>query len=100
MYEQSPVLGEVGAGVMLSPNATRVLNAFGLGEALAKASFNPRFTAVRDGVTGELLSTATLGVEGRHAGDGSPFWHIHRADLHAALERQGGGVDGSGFAVL
>ena len=32
VYEQAPQLGEVGAGLTVSPNATHVLNAIGLGE--------------------------------------------------------------------
>ena len=34
--EQAAVLSEVGAGVQLGPNATRRLQAWGLGEALAE----------------------------------------------------------------
>ncbi len=84
VYEQAPALLEAGAGVMLSPNATRALSALGVLDAIAEASYNPKFTSVRDGRSGELLSEARLGRDGRHA-DGSPFYHIHRADLHAAL---------------
>ncbi len=84
IYEQAAVLGEVGAGVMLSPNATRILRDWGLGEALVRIGYRPRFTAVRDGLSGEELSTTPLGQDGFHA-DGSPFLHVHRADLYALL---------------
>jgi salicylate hydroxylase len=84
IYEQAAVLGEVGAGVMLSPNATRILYAWGLGDALARIAYRPRFTAVRDGLSGDCLSKSPLGQDGFHA-DGSPFLHVHRADLYALL---------------
>jgi glycine/D-amino acid oxidase-like deaminating enzyme len=69
VFEQAPALGEVGAGVMLSPNATRVLLALGLADELRRIAFQPTFTAVRDGVTGELLARATLGDDGFHHAD-------------------------------
>ena len=84
VQEQAAVLGEVGAGVMLSPNATRLLEAWGLGAAARRIGYNPKFTAVRDGLDGELLSSTPLGIDGHHA-DGSPFLHVHRADLHGLL---------------
>src|SRR5262245_23768470 len=36
VYEQAPELKEIGAGVQISSNGTRVLHALGLGEALAR----------------------------------------------------------------
>jgi 2-polyprenyl-6-methoxyphenol hydroxylase-like FAD-dependent oxidoreductase len=84
IYEQAAVLGEVGAGVMLSPNATRILRQWGLLESLERIGYRPRFTTVRDGLSGEELSTSLLGQDGFHA-DGSPFLHLHRADLYALL---------------
>ena len=41
VLEQAAVLGEVGAGVMLSPNATRLLEAWGLGAAARRIGYNP-----------------------------------------------------------
>ena len=84
IYEQAAVLGEVGAGVMMSPNATRILRDWGLVDAAARIGYRPRYTAVRDGVSGEQLSSTPLGQDGFHA-DGSPFLHVHRADLYALL---------------
>jgi salicylate hydroxylase len=69
---------------MLSPNATRVLRAWGLGEGLDRIGYRPTFAAVRDGLSGELLSQSPLGRDGFHA-DGAPFLHVHRADLHGLL---------------
>ena len=94
IYEQAAVLGEVGAGVMLSPNATRILGNWGLGAALVRIGYRPRFTAVRDGLSGEGLSMAPLGHDGFHE-DGSPFLHVHRADLYALLLEAVSGADPS-----
>jgi salicylate hydroxylase len=38
VYEQAPELREVGAGVQISANGTRVLHALGVGEELAALS--------------------------------------------------------------
>ena len=35
VYEQAAKLGEIGAGISLPPNSTRILEHLGLGEALA-----------------------------------------------------------------
>ncbi len=82
--EQSPLLGEVGAGVMLGPNATRVLARLGIGDDLARLGYEPKFTLVRDGKDGTLLSRTEFGAAVAQA-DGARIYHIHRADLHGAL---------------
>lgn len=41
VYEQASTLGEVGAGVRVSPNASRVLHHLGLGETLARTGVKP-----------------------------------------------------------
>ena len=41
VYEQASRLGEVGAGVQVSPNASRILHRVGLAEALARTGVKP-----------------------------------------------------------
>jgi salicylate hydroxylase len=41
VYEQASVLGEVGAGVQISPNASRILHRLGLADALARMGVKP-----------------------------------------------------------
>lgn len=84
LYEQASALGEIGAGVMLTPNATRVLEALGLGERLAAIAVTPAFTAVRDHASGAWLSKTPIGDTSmrRH---GSPSYYVHRSDLHDLL---------------
>lgn len=83
VHEQAPILGEIGAGVMLSPNATRVLFKLALGAAITAPSVKPAYTAVRDYRDGRELSRGSL----QRASDGMPFFYIHRADLHEALTK-------------
>ena len=41
VYERATVLAEVGAGVQISPNASRVLHGLGLAEPLARSGVKP-----------------------------------------------------------
>ena len=94
LIERAAQLSEVGAGIQIGPNVTRILQAWGLGEALAQvAAFPPRLQA-RDAQTGQVLGTLTLG-ERAQALYGAPYSTIHRADLQGLLHRaaQAAGVD-------
>ena len=84
VLERAPALDEVGAGIQLSPNASRILIGLGLGEALAARAVVPEAMVVRSAATGGTLATAELGatVARRY---GAPWWVIHRADLLAIL---------------
>jgi len=84
VLEQAPVLAEVGAGIQLSPNASRVLIDLGLRARLAAAAVVPREIRVHSSRTGGEVARTPAGavVESRY---GAPFWVIHRADLLAAL---------------
>lgn len=84
VYERAQALGEVGAGIQISPNATRVLEALGIGQALAAISFMPGFLRMRDGRTGNVVSEIPVGRAGIER-YGFPYLHVHRADLHTIL---------------
>lgn len=89
MLEQAPAFGELGAGIQLGPNVTRILRDWDLlrGE-LAQQAFAPERLRVRDGVDGAELATLALAdVAERYA---SPYLTVHRADLQAALLRSAG----------
>jgi len=84
VVEQAAALSEVGAGVQLGPNATRRLQAWGLGETLAQvAAFPPELQAL-DAQTGRVLGTLRMG-ERAQALYGAPYATLHRADLHRLL---------------
>ncbi len=84
LFEQSPVLGEVGAGIMLTPNSSLLLNYLGLSDRLIQASIQPENNYLYDYLTDVVVSKSDLGM--RSLGfSGKPFRTIHRADLHAIL---------------
>jgi salicylate hydroxylase len=84
VLERSPVLGEVGAGVQLGPNATRILFDLGLEAALRDAAFAPEAAEIRSGRTGALRLRNPLGAKALDRW-GAPYLQIHRADLQKAL---------------
>ena len=84
VFEQAPVLGDVGAGLQLSPNATRCLHALGLAPALERVASAPRGKQVRLWNTGQRWKLFDLGVAAV-AEYGFPYLTLHRADLHAVL---------------
>ncbi|MEZ5844885.1 MAG: FAD-dependent monooxygenase [Hyphomicrobiaceae bacterium] len=80
VLEQSPEIGEVGAGLQLSPNATRILRDLGLLEAIAARAFEPEAIELRIGESGRQMMRLPLGATARDRW-GAPYLHIHRADL-------------------
>ncbi|HEY6258347.1 MAG TPA: FAD-dependent monooxygenase [Xanthobacteraceae bacterium] len=84
LLEQAERLEETGAGIQLSPNASRVLIALGLRERLAAHVSTPQELTVANARSGRVLARAPLGGEAEQR-YGAPYWIIHRADLQAAL---------------
>ena len=83
ILERAPALTEVGAGVQLGPNVTRILNAWGLLPAIQKVAFYPGNLYARNAKSGEIL--ATLPLSNMAARYGAPYITIHRADLQNVL---------------
>ena len=84
VLEQSAKLEEAGAGIQLSPNATRILIALGLRERLEPSIVIPQAIRVMSGASGREITRIPLGdIAARRYG--APFWTIHRGDLQAAL---------------
>lgn len=82
--EQAAHIGEIGAGVQLSPNAVKVLRALRLEDAAASVAFAPEAFTGWDWRSGKALyRTPIRGVY--EANYGAPYLHIHRADLHRLL---------------
>lgn len=84
VYEQATELGEVGAGVQMSPNAVKVLTALGLTKLIQKSAFRSRSIVGKDWRSGRRLYTTPLADACEHR-YGAEYLHMHRADLHAAL---------------
>jgi salicylate hydroxylase len=86
VYEQAQALGEIGAGIQLSPNATRVLIALGLDRAFEAIAFEPERHVVRNWKSGSLVSATPMrGVFRRQYGAG--YFGAHRADFHSVLQQ-------------
>ena len=84
VYEQASGLREVGAGIQISPNASRILHRLGLADELARLGVKPLAWHQRrwdDGRT--LLRTPVAGAV--EAAFGAPHYQVHRADLLATL---------------
>jgi salicylate hydroxylase len=84
LFDQAEQLEETGAGIQLSPNATRVLTALGLADRLQPAIVEPGAIRLRAGQSGRHIATMPLGTAAR-ARYGAPYWVIHRADLQKIL---------------
>jgi len=84
LLERAAQLTEVGAGVQIGPNVTRLLHAWGLSGALAKVAAFPKRLQARDAQTGQVLGSLPLG-ERAQALYGAPYATIHRADLQGLL---------------
>ena len=84
LFEQTMAQREVGAGIQISPNASRLLGRYGLGDAMARAAVRPSAIVFRRWQDGRVLGCEELGdaIENRY---GSPYYHFHRADLIALL---------------
>jgi len=84
VLEQAPRLEEAGAGLQLSPNATRVLEALGLRERLLPLVTAPQAIRVMNGGSGREIARIPLGGDALRR-YGAPFLTIHRGDLQAVL---------------
>ncbi len=85
VLEQAEATLEVGAGIQLSPNCTRVLIELGLESALAGVSVVPAETVFRDWRSGRRIAASRLGESARRR-FGAPYYHIHRGDLISILQ--------------
>jgi salicylate hydroxylase len=84
LIERRTGFSEVGAGLQLSPNASRILRELGLGAALGRAASEPDRVVIRAIGSGKIIGEVTLGPYMRER-FGSPYWVIHRADLQQVL---------------
>ena len=77
VLEQAEAITEVGAGLQISPNGLRVIEALGLAEALAACSPRARAVSLRDGASGREVTRLDLG----RLPAGQEYRFVHRADL-------------------
>lgn len=93
VLEQASQFGEVGAGLQISPNCTRILREWGLLDEVISLGVRPRRITMKDALDGEVLTWLDLAdVDRRY---GAPYVVIHRTDLQGVLLRacRSGGVE-------
>jgi salicylate hydroxylase len=84
VFEQARELGEVGAGLQLSANATRIFAELGVAQALRERASEPAGKEVRLWNTGQTWKLFDLGAESI-AQYGHPYYTMYRPDLHQVL---------------
>ena len=84
VLERAEELGEVGAGLQLSPNAMKAMRFLGLEAEAEAAGFAPEAIELRMHRSGRTVFRALLGAAAR-ARWGASYIQIHRADLHGLL---------------
>ncbi|MEU1213406.1 FAD-dependent oxidoreductase [Streptomyces sp. NPDC005791] len=91
VLERAPEFGEVGAGIQIAPNCTRILDEYGLLDEAKELGVLPENMVMRDALDSRELTRLDLrDLERRY---GFPYMVIHRSDLHGlflrACERAG-----------
>jgi 2-polyprenyl-6-methoxyphenol hydroxylase-like FAD-dependent oxidoreductase len=83
VIEKAEEFGEIGAGLQLAPNATRVLARLGILDEIRKHAIFPKQLIMMDAVSGRPVTTLDLG---RKFLDhyGYPYLVMHRGDLLGA----------------
>jgi salicylate hydroxylase len=89
VYEQAPVLSEVGAGLQITPNGMRVLKALGLEDALVAESVAAQAVVPMDGLIGRAVTRFDLSRKDPR------YRFVHRAALIRVLDEacQQAGID-------
>jgi 2-polyprenyl-6-methoxyphenol hydroxylase-like FAD-dependent oxidoreductase len=85
LYEKSAEFGEVGAGLQLAPNCTRILNDYGLLAEAIGLGVVPGHLRMLDALDGGELTSLDLGDAEKRFG--FPYLVMHRSDLHGLLLR-------------
>jgi salicylate hydroxylase len=87
VLEKAERLEEAGAGLQLSPNASRILVGLGLEPRLAARAVTPEAINIMSARAGGEIARLPLG-EAASFRAGAPYWVMHRADLQAALQAE------------
>lgn len=80
VLERAPGFAELGAGIQLAPNATRLLAEWGVLDRVMDVGVPPRRLVLASAVTGAELTSLEVG-EGFRARYGAPYVVLHRGDL-------------------
>lgn len=84
IFERAEYLEEFGAGLQISPNASRILDRLGVLEPLCAVASRPDAIRLVDASTGRQRARMPLGASAENRW-GAPYLVVHRADLQATL---------------
>jgi len=84
VLEQSPEIGEIGAGIQLGPNGFSAFDALGIGEKARSRAVYTDYMVMQDAVDAKQVGQIPTG-EAFRARFGNPYAVIHRADVHLSL---------------
>ena len=84
VYEQTQTLREVGAGIQISPNASRVIHGLGLAEPLAQIGVRPLAFHQKRWQDGRTILKSPLG-DTVEAAFGFPYYQVHRPGVLSML---------------
>jgi salicylate hydroxylase len=84
VLEQAPVLGEIGAGIQLGPNAFHSFDYLGVGKGAREQAVYVEKLRFMDAMTAEEVAHVPLDEKFRER-FGNPYAVVHRADLHREL---------------
>ncbi|RYP87721.1 FAD-binding protein [Nocardioides guangzhouensis] len=86
LYEKAHEFGEVGAGLQIAPNCTRILHEYGLLEEVKSLGVLPEAMVMKDATDGSELTR--LDLDDLERTYGFPYMVIHRSDLHRTILRE------------
>jgi salicylate hydroxylase len=84
VLEQSPEIGEIGAGIQLGPNAFAAFDALGVGEKARGRAVYTDCMVMHDAIDETEVGRVPTG-EAFRARFGNPYAVIHRVDVHLSL---------------
>lgn len=86
VYEQAPTFSRIGAGIILSANATKVLRRLGIEQDLIETGIKPECYISRAWDTGATQYEIMFDAASEQRFGGT-YLNVHRGDLHAVLEK-------------
>ncbi|KAJ6562814.1 hypothetical protein DFH09DRAFT_1159686 [Mycena vulgaris] len=84
ILESAPAITYIGAGIQVSPNSSRILRRLGIDKYIEKYCTEPVDLRMMRWKDGQILVECPLKDPADNEYN-SPYWHIHRADLHRGL---------------
>ena len=84
VLEQSPQIGEIGAGIQLGPNAFHAFDALGVGEKARSRAVYTDYMIMHDAIDESVVGRIPTGEAFRQR-FGNPYAVIHRVDVHTSL---------------